>query len=165
MLPHHAVTGKSPAPQPLHANRLLTGKLGNTSLFQGRKYKLVVRRSYQEDFARVAEKAGLPPEFIPHSLHHYFASTSLAQGIPITEVSRWLGRRSIEVTHQIYGHPLSGSWDRARSFQAGFSLPLTVCGLIYGAESGVYPAYAARRTRMTGRHTRCSSPWSTCPMG
>ena len=28
----------------------------------------------------------------------------LAEGIPITEVSRWLGHKSIEVTHQIYGH-------------------------------------------------------------
>jgi site-specific recombinase XerC len=40
-------------------------------LFQGRKYKLVVRRTYQEDFRRAADKAGLPPEFIPHSLRHF----------------------------------------------------------------------------------------------
>jgi integrase len=26
----------------------------------------------------------------------------LAEGIPITEVSRWLGHKSIEATHQIY---------------------------------------------------------------
>ena len=78
---------------------------GTTSdgyLFQGRKYKLVVRRSYQEDFQRSAARAGLPPDFIPHSLRHLYASTSLAEGIPITEVSRWLGHKSIEVTHQIY---------------------------------------------------------------
>jgi integrase len=63
-------------------------------LFQGRKYKLVVRRSYQEDFQRSAVRAGLPPEFIPHSLRHFYASTALAEGIPITEVSRWLDRSS-----------------------------------------------------------------------
>ncbi len=34
-------------------------------LFQGRKHKLVIRRSYQQDFQRAAAKAGLPPEFIP----------------------------------------------------------------------------------------------------
>ena len=68
-------------------------------LFQGRKYKLVVRRSYQEDFQRAAARAGLPPEFIPHSLRHLYASTGLAEGIRITEVSRWLGHKSIE------GHP------------------------------------------------------------
>ena len=80
-------------------------------LSQGRKYKLVVRRSYQEDFQRAAAKAGLPPEFVPHSLRHLYASTALAEGIPITEVSRWLGHTSIEVTHQIYGHlvPASGN--------------------------------------------------------
>jgi integrase len=84
-------------------------------LFQGRKYKLVVRRSYQEDFQRTAAGAGLPPEFIPHSLRHFYASTALAKGIPITEVSRWLGHGSIEVTHQIYGHLVPRSLDRART--------------------------------------------------
>jgi integrase len=73
----------------------------------------VVRRSYQEDFTRAARKAGLPPGFIPHSLRHCFVSTALASGIPITEVSRWLGHRSIEVTHQIYGHLVPSSWVRA----------------------------------------------------
>jgi len=91
---------------------------GTTSdgyLFQGRKYKLVVRRSYQEDFQRAAAKAGLPPEFVPHSLRYLYASTALAEGIPITEVSRWLGHNSIEVTHQIYGHLVPASRDRART--------------------------------------------------
>jgi integrase len=84
-------------------------------LFQGRKYKLVVRRSYQEDFQRSATRAGMPPEFIPHSLRHFYASTALAEGIPITEVSRWLGHKSIEVTHQIYGHLVPSSFARARA--------------------------------------------------
>ena len=74
-----------------------------------------MRRSYQEDFQRSAAGAGLPPEFIPHSLRHLYASTALAEGIPITEVSRWLGHKSIEVTHQIYGHLVPSSFDRARS--------------------------------------------------
>jgi integrase len=84
-------------------------------LYRGRKYKYVVRRSYQDDFGRAALKAGLPPEFIPHSLRHCFASTALARGIPVTEVSRWLGHRSIETTHRIYGHLVPSSWERARS--------------------------------------------------
>jgi integrase len=91
------------------------GTASDGYLFQGRKYKLVIRRSYQEDFRRAAERAGLPPEFIPHSLRHYFASAALAKGIPITEVSRWLGHKSIEVTHQIYGHLVPSSFDRART--------------------------------------------------
>jgi len=48
-------------------------------------------------------------------LRHYFASAALAKGIPITEVSRWLGHNSIEVTHQIYGHLVPTSRDRART--------------------------------------------------
>jgi integrase len=91
------------------------GTTSNGYLFQGRKHKLVVRRSYQEDFGRAAARAGLPPEFIPHSLRHFYASTALAEGIPITEVSRWLGHNSIEVTHQIYGHLAPSSLDRART--------------------------------------------------
>jgi hypothetical protein len=67
-------------------------------LFRGRRHKHVSRRTYQGDFERAAAKAGLPPEFIPHSLRHCYASTALACGIPITEVSRWLGHKSIEVT-------------------------------------------------------------------
>jgi integrase len=91
---------------------------GTTSdgyLFQGRKYKLVVRRTYQEDFHRAVAWAGLPPEFIPHSLRHFYASTALAEGIPITDVSRWLGHKSIEVTHQIYGHLVPANFNRART--------------------------------------------------
>jgi integrase len=91
------------------------GTTPNGYLFQGRKYKFVVRRSYQEDFQRAAAKAGMPPEFIPHSLRHLYASTALAEGIPITEVSRWLGHKSIEVTHQTYGHLVPSSFDRART--------------------------------------------------
>jgi integrase len=84
-------------------------------LFRGRRHKHVTRRTYNEDFERAAGKAGLPPGFIPHTLRHCFASISLAHGIPITEVSRWLGHKSIEVTHQIYGHLVPSSWDRART--------------------------------------------------
>jgi integrase len=43
-----------------------------------------------------------------------FASLALARGIPITDVSRWLGHKSIEVTFRIYGHLVPGSWERAR---------------------------------------------------
>jgi integrase len=77
-------------------------------LFKGRKKTLVVRRTYQEDFARSAAKAGLPESFTPHSLRHCFASTALAGGIPITEVSRWLGHKSIEITIRS-----TATWSRA----------------------------------------------------
>lgn len=84
-------------------------------LFAGRRHRLVTRRTYQEDFDRAATRAGLPPSFTPHSLRHCFASMALAGGIPITDLSRWLGHRSIETTHRIYGHLLPGSWHRGRN--------------------------------------------------
>jgi hypothetical protein len=46
------------------------GPTADGYLFQGRKHKLVIRRTYQEDFGRSAAKAGLPSEFIPHALRH-----------------------------------------------------------------------------------------------
>jgi integrase len=91
------------------------GTTADGYLFRGRRQKLVVRRTYQDDFARAARKAGLPPQFIPHSLRHCFASTALARGIPITDVSQWLGHRSIEVTYRIYRHLMPSAWDRART--------------------------------------------------
>ena len=48
--------------------RVAGGTATDGYLFQGRKHKLVIRRTYQEDFDRAAARAGLPPEFIPHSL-------------------------------------------------------------------------------------------------
>jgi integrase len=96
-------------------------------LFAGRRQKLVVRRTYQDDFARAARKAALPPQFIPHSLRHHFASTALARGIPITDVSQWLGHRSIEVTYRIYRHLMPSAWDRARTALDQAYLEATSC--------------------------------------
>ena len=53
---------------------------------------------------RFSAPTGLPPQFISHSLRHLYASTALAEGIPITESPRWPGHNSIEVILQIYGH-------------------------------------------------------------
>ncbi|WP_372453725.1 tyrosine-type recombinase/integrase [Acrocarpospora catenulata] len=85
-------------------------------LFGGRRKPLVTRRTYQEDFTRAVAKAGLPAEFTPHSLRHCFASTALTAGIPITDVSRWLGHQSIEITYKIYGHLVPAARQRARGY-------------------------------------------------
>ena len=37
----------------------------------------------------------------------------LAQRIPITDVSAWLGHNDINTTYQIYGHLVEEAWDRA----------------------------------------------------
>ncbi|MGW7028180.1 tyrosine-type recombinase/integrase [Streptomyces xanthophaeus] len=54
------------------------------------------------------------PKCTPHSLRHFFASTALANGVPIHEVSRWLGHRNIKTTVDTYGHLVPEAWDRCR---------------------------------------------------
>jgi integrase len=49
-----------------------------------------------------------------HDLRHTFASTALAEGVPISEVSRWLGHRSITTTVDLYGHLVPEASGRVR---------------------------------------------------
>ena len=75
----------------------------------------VSHRKYRTWFNHARDSVGLPKDFTPHTLRHQFASVCLAGGIPITDVSKWLGHRSIQVTYGIYGHLVPASWDRARN--------------------------------------------------
>jgi integrase len=59
-------------------------------------------------------KADGTAKYTPHGLRHFFASTVLAARIPIHEVSRWLGHKSIKTTVDIYGHFIPEAWDRCR---------------------------------------------------
>ncbi|MEU1626149.1 tyrosine-type recombinase/integrase [Streptomyces sp. NPDC020096] len=43
------------------------------------------------------------PKCTPYALQHFFASAALTNGIPIHEVSRGLGHKSIKTTVDIYG--------------------------------------------------------------
>ncbi|WP_234021365.1 tyrosine-type recombinase/integrase [Streptomyces sp. 142MFCol3.1] len=75
--------------------------------------------SYGYQFKKACLSAGLvdldgSAKYTPRSLRHFFASTALANGVPIHEVSRWLGHRSVKTTVDIYGHLLPGAWDRCR---------------------------------------------------
>jgi|SRR5579859_874230 len=79
------------------------------------EFPAVSHRSYRDWFNRARDAAGLPKSFTPHVLRHIFASVCLANGIPITDVSKWLGHKDINVTFGIYGHLVPASWDRARS--------------------------------------------------
>ncbi|MGH1552112.1 tyrosine-type recombinase/integrase [Streptomyces sp. L7] len=53
-------------------------------------------------------------KYTPRSLRHFFASIALAHGVPIHEVSRWLGHRSVKTTIDIYGHLVPHAWQRCR---------------------------------------------------
>jgi integrase len=50
--------------------------------FQGRKYKLVIRRSYQQHFQQAAQRAGLPPEFIPALTAAFLRFNQFGRGYP-----------------------------------------------------------------------------------
>ncbi|WP_246530782.1 tyrosine-type recombinase/integrase [Streptomyces bathyalis] len=75
--------------------------------------------TYGCHFKKACVSAGLvdvdgKAKYTPGSLRHFFASTALANGVPIHEVSRWLGHRSIKTTIDVYGHLLPSAWDRCR---------------------------------------------------
>ncbi len=74
----------------------------------------VTRTTFQRRFRAAADTAGLKG-FRPHDLRHVFASIALSEGVPVTDVSRWLGHRSIEITYRTYSHFIPDSWDRARA--------------------------------------------------
>ena len=50
-----------------------------------------------------------------HDTRHTFASTLLSAGVPLLDVSRFLGHASISQTADVYGHLLPESGDRARA--------------------------------------------------
>ena len=69
--------------------------------------------TFRHRFRRAAGAAGLGG-FRAHDLRHVFASISLSAGVPVTDVSRWLGHRSIQTTYQMYSHFVPDSWEQAR---------------------------------------------------
>ncbi|WP_436523626.1 tyrosine-type recombinase/integrase [Actinoplanes sp. HUAS TT8] len=50
-----------------------------------------------------------------HTMRHFFASSLLADGVPITDVAEWLGHASPEITHDYYGHLMPDAPDRGRA--------------------------------------------------
>ncbi|MEU1390705.1 MULTISPECIES: tyrosine-type recombinase/integrase [unclassified Nonomuraea] len=82
-------------------------------LFRGRRGRFIDNNTYRATFAKAVKAAGLPDDFTPHDLRHAYVSMQLASGIPITDVSRWIGHKNINITYAIYGHLVDESWDRA----------------------------------------------------
>jgi integrase len=83
-------------------------------LFRGRNQTLPSQNSIRGQFMSAAKDAGLPPEFRPHDLRHVFASVALSRGVPIIDVSRWLGHRSVDMTYRIYSHFVPDAFSRGR---------------------------------------------------
>ncbi|WP_181871218.1 tyrosine-type recombinase/integrase [Sphaerisporangium album] len=76
-----------------------------------------MRRDYFNDkvWKPALKKAGLPEDTTFHDLRHSFASTALAEGVPISDVSKWLGHASITETVDTYGHLVPEADNRVRS--------------------------------------------------
>ena len=93
----------------LHVARF--GSLGpNGCLFANRSGGLLHRGHFNEGPWRRAvalcAAAGVPADTTFHDLRHTYASTLLGAGVPITDVSKWLGHASITETVDTYGHLL-----------------------------------------------------------
>jgi integrase len=86
-----------------HAGQL--GLAENYVLCRTSKGTLFRRDYYNREIWKPAIAAvGRLADTTFHDLRHTFASTALAEGVPISEVSRWLGHKSITTTVDLYGH-------------------------------------------------------------
>ncbi|GAA4219477.1 hypothetical protein GCM10023075_03600 [Streptosporangium album] len=85
-------------------------------LFRTTRGNLVRRDYFNADVLKPAIfSAGVPVDMTFHDLRHTFASTALAEGVPISEVSRWPGHESITTTVDLYGHLVPEASERART--------------------------------------------------
>jgi hypothetical protein len=71
-------------------------------------YVTVYRR-----FKLAASLAGIPDGFTPHSLRHAFASALLGKGVPLGDVSQWLGHKDVNTTYATYRHMMPDAPTRA----------------------------------------------------
>ncbi|MFB9297326.1 tyrosine-type recombinase/integrase, partial [Kibdelosporangium philippinense] len=81
-------------------------------LFAAPSGKLATRTTLRHYWLMAMKATGL--DFTPHDLRHFFASTALAGGVALHEVSHWLGHRSIDMTVDIYGHLTEDAPERMR---------------------------------------------------
>jgi integrase len=96
-----------------HADQL--GLTGNDVLCRTPRGTLFRLDYYNREIWKPAlTAAGLLADTTFHHLRHTFASTALAEGVPVSEVSRWLGHKSITTTVDLYGHLIPEATGRAR---------------------------------------------------
>src|SRR5215467_3796623 len=104
-----------------HSARL---KLGRSAVLCRTPRGTLLRRDYynREIWKPAIAVTGLPGDTTFHDLRHTFASTALAEGVPISEVSRWLG----QVDHNNRGpvRPPGARGQRPRPGRAGQRVPL-----------------------------------------
>ena len=89
---------------------------GQDLLFTGPRTGTALHRNHYgpKIFTPAVAKAGLPPDTTFHDLRHSYAATTLAAGIPILDVARWLGHATTTETTTTYGHLLPEATTRTR---------------------------------------------------
>ncbi|MEU9119125.1 site-specific integrase [Streptomyces sp. NPDC048506] len=68
---------------------------------------------FRKSWDRALKRLGLP-DYDPHDLRHEWATVTLSNGVPIHEVSRWMGHSSIKITVDRYGHLTLDGSERCR---------------------------------------------------
>ncbi|MCX4638336.1 tyrosine-type recombinase/integrase [Streptomyces sp. P9-2B-2] len=68
---------------------------------------------FRKSWDRALKRLGLPG-YNPHDLRHKWATVTLSNGVPIHEVSRWMGHSSIKITVDRYGHLTLDGGERCR---------------------------------------------------
>ncbi|WP_376960178.1 site-specific integrase [Azospirillum sp. A26] len=116
-IPGRAKTSKGRAVIPI-PRRLMTflkaarkkgSDTGHVITYQGHPVKTV-----KGGWAYARKRAGLGPDVIPHTLRHTAASWMVQKGVPLYEVARWLGHKTISQVQSTYGHLAPDHLDRAR---------------------------------------------------
>jgi integrase len=72
---------------------------------------------------RMHPTAALPPSTHPHQLRHAYASLCIAAGIPVFEVSRFMGHAKPSTTETVYAHLLRDDHSGAMAALGGLAVP------------------------------------------
>ncbi len=86
-------------------NRGIRKPLTKPLLLVSREGKALNRNYFNDAYISVAlESCGIAPtrDNMSHALRHWFAATNLAKGVPVEEVSKWLGHAKTSFTYEIY---------------------------------------------------------------
>ena len=76
-------------------------------LFQTKSGNSLNYNNLRRDWVNICAAAGIELKHI-HAFRHTFATTALAKGIPVLEVSRILGHSNATTTLNMYGHSMPG---------------------------------------------------------
>lgn len=114
-LKHRRAGSFRTVPLPAWLGKLVRAHIRSKGLCSTDPLFTVKYQPYYLRFKELAREAGIErADYSPHFLRHHFASVMLSDGIPITDVSAWLGHRSIEVTYSTYSHLIPDAGNRAR---------------------------------------------------